>query len=214
VDDDFAEDAPPQDPAATLRMIEEQRAAAARLVNPDPRIYYWPWGFAWLIGFAVFFLRYGPDGRVFVDLPGWLPFVVQTTLIVAAGAVVGIGSVRAYRHIEGDSSRRGRYYGLAWFIGFASLFTVAGRVAEYVPEDLQGLLWAGIAVGLTGVLHMAGGAIYLDRNLFALGLWISVINLAGIFAGPGWHSLIVAVLGGGGMIVAGWVLARRQRAWR
>ena len=78
---------------------------------------------------------------------------------MAAGAVVGIGSTRAYRHIEGDSSRRGLYYGLAWFIGFASLFTVAGRVAEYVPEDFQGLLWAGIAVGLTGVLHMAGGAI-------------------------------------------------------
>ena len=121
----------------------------------------------------MFFLRYGPDGRVFVDLPEWLPFVVLITLIVAAGAVAGIGSARAYRHIEGDSSRRGLYYGLAWSIGFASLFTVAGRVTEYVPDDLQGLLWAGIAVGLTGVLHMAGGAIFLDRYLFALGLWIS-----------------------------------------
>ena len=174
-------------------MIEEQRAAAARLLNPDPRIYYWPWGFAWLIGFTVFFLRYGPDGRVFVDLPGWLPFVVLTTLIVAAGAIVGIGSTRAYGHIEGDSSRRGRYYGLAWFIGFASMFTVAGRVTEYVPDDLQGLLWAGIAVGLTGALHMAGGAICLDRHLFVLGAWISVINLVGVFLGPGWHSLIIAV---------------------
>ena len=83
-----------------------------------------------------------------------------------------------------------------------------------MPEDLQGLLWAGIAVGLTGVLHMAGGAIYLDRNLFALGLWISVINSPASSPGPGWHSLIVAVLGGGGMLVAGWLSARRQRAWR
>jgi uncharacterized membrane protein YecN with MAPEG domain len=195
-------------------MIEEQRAAALRLVNPDARIYYWPWGFAWLISFTVFFLRYGPGGRVFVDLPGWLPFVVMIILILAAGAVAGIGSARAYRHIEGDSSRRGLYYGLSWSVGFASLFTVAGRITEYVPDDLKGLLWAGIAVGLTGVLHMAGGAIFLDRYLFALGLWISLINLAGVFVGPGWHSLIVAVLGGGGMIVAGSVLARRQRAWR
>jgi hypothetical protein len=211
VDDDFADD-PPRDPAATLRMIEDQRAAAARLVNPDPRIYYWPWGFAWLIGFAVFFLRYGPNGRVYVDLPEWLPFALLLTLIVAAGAVAGVGSARAYRHIAGDSSRRGLYYGLSWAVGFASLMTVAGRIAQYVPDDLQGILWAGIAVGLTGVLHMAGGAIFLDAYLFALGLWISVINLVGILFGPGWHSLVVAVLGGGAMIVAGWVLARRQRA--
>ena len=195
-------------------MIEEQRAAAARLVNPDPRIYYWPWGFAWLISFTAFFLRYGPDGRVFVDLPEWLPFALLVTSILAAGAVAAVGTARAYRYIAGDSSRRGLYYGLSWSIGFASLFTVVGRIADYVPDDLQGILWAGIAVGLTGVLHMAGGAIFLDRNLFALGLWVSVINLAGVFAGPGWHSLVVAVLGGGGMIVAGSVLARRQRAWR
>jgi hypothetical protein len=50
---------------------------------------------------------------------------------------------------------------------------------------------------------MAGGAIWNDRWLFFLGAWTSVINVAGILAGPGWHSLIVAVAGGGGMLVAG-----------
>ncbi len=41
--------------------------------------------------------------------------------------------------------------------------------------------------------------------LFALGAYISVINMAGVLVGPGWHSLILAVLGGLGMFVAGWL---------
>jgi hypothetical protein len=66
-------------------------------------------------------------------------------------------------------------------------------------------------VALTGALHMAGGAIYRDRSLFVLGAWTSVINIIGIIAGPGWHSLIVAIAGGGGMIVAGTLQWRKLR---
>jgi hypothetical protein len=203
VDDDFADDEPPRDPAATLRMIEEQRAEALRQTNPDPRIYYWPWGFAWLVSFTFFFLRFGPDGRVFVDFPLWVPFAVQVATIVVAAAITGIGSARTYRHLAGDSNRRGAYYGMAWGVSFVGLMVVAGRIAEFVPDDYQGILFAGIAVGLTGALHMAGGAV-------ALGLWISVVNLVGIFTGPGWHSLVVGLFGGGGMVVAGWLLARQR----
>jgi hypothetical protein len=60
-------------------------------------------------------------------------------------------------------------------------------------------------VALTGVLHMAGGALWNDRVLYVLGISISVVNVIGIIAGPGWHALTVAVLGGGGMLVAGFV---------
>ena len=58
---------------------------------------------------------------------------------------------------------------------------------------------------------MAGGAIWLDRDLFRLGVWISVINLAGVLAGPGWHALVVSVAGGGGILVAGALARLRQR---
>jgi hypothetical protein len=60
-------------------------------------------------------------------------------------------------------------------------------------------------VALTGALHMVGGAIYRDRSLFTLGIWTSVINVVGVLFGAGWHSLIVAVLGGGGMLLAGYL---------
>lgn len=48
---------------------------------------------------------------------------------------------------------------------------------------------------------MSGGAVWHDRSQFALGVWLSAINVIGVLAGPGWHSLVVAILGGGGMLL-------------
>lgn len=208
-DDD---DTPPADPAAALRLIQEQQASASRQLYPDLRFYYWPWGVAWLVGFALFFLRFGPDGRVFVDLPEWLPLTVLFTLLAGAGAISGIAGARAYGQVTGDSNRRGAWYGIAWFLGYLTMAVTNSQISDHLPEDLAGLLWAGSAVGLTGALHLAGAAVWLDRGLLVLGTWIIVINVVGLLAGPGWHALVIAVAGGGGMLIAGTVTWGRNRA--
>ncbi|GAB3948283.1 hypothetical protein GCM10027614_45070 [Micromonospora vulcania] len=168
-------------------------------------------GVAWLVGFGLFFLRFSPDGRVLLRLPDWLPLTVLFVLLAAAAAVQAVAGARAYGQVSGDSARRGRWYGCAWALGSVTVYAVLGRVSGHLPHDLAGLLWSATAVGLTGALHMAGGAIWLDRDLFRLGVWISVINLAGTFAGPGWHALVIAIAGGGGILVAGALARARQR---
>src|SRR5688572_26183899 len=95
---------PPADPAESLRLIARERAAAGRGLTPDPRLLLWPWGLAWLIGFGVFFLRFGPDDRVFVDMPEFLPLTVLLGLITLAGIVTGIVGARAGRQVTGPSS--------------------------------------------------------------------------------------------------------------
>ena len=205
------EERPPAGPAETLRLIEEQRAAAMRQIRVDDRLWYWPWGFAWLIGFALLFLRYGPDGRVFVDLPEWLPVAVLVALLIAAGVVSAMTGTRAYGQLSGDSARRGAYYGWAWTVSFVAIAVILGKVTASLSHELAIMIWAATSVGLTGALHMAGGAIWLNRPLFQLGVWISVVNVAGVLAGPGWQSLINCVAGGGGMIVFGVVAARWKR---
>jgi hypothetical protein len=197
------DDLPPLDPAESLALIERERAEAERRLTPDPRLLLWPWGIAWLIGFTVYFLRFGPDGRIFVRFPDWLPLVLLLALMIAAGIVTGITGARAGRWVSGPSSSQGAMYGISWSIAFAGMATVLARVSDYLPEPQVNLLWAGVMVGLTGALHMAGGAIYNDRSLFILGAVISLVNIVGVIAGPGWHSLILAVAGGGGMLVAG-----------
>jgi hypothetical protein len=197
------DDLPLGDPAESLRLIERERANLERQLTPDPRLMFWPWGIAWLVGFGLLFLRYGPDGRVYVDLPGWLPLTALLTLILAAGAITGIAGARSSRDTAGPSSRQGAMYGITWSVAFSGLAILFSQFNGVLPDAQLGLLWAGGMVALTGALHMAGGAVWCDRNLFILGAWTSVINVAGILAGPGWHSLIVAIAGGGGMLVAG-----------
>ncbi len=197
------------DPAESLRLIEQERAAAERVLTPDPRLFLWPWGVAWLIAFTVYFLRYGPDGRTFVALPDWLPLLLLMTLMMAAGLVTGVAGARAGRWVIGRSSRQSAMYAIAWSIAFTGMGTVLARVSDVVPEPQLNLLWAGIMVGLTGALHMAGGVIFIDRSLFGLGVFISLVNIVGVALGPGWHSLVLAVAGGGGMLVAG-ALARAR----
>jgi hypothetical protein len=199
----------PMDPAESLRLIEQERAQAERSLTPDPRLFLWPWGFAWLLGFTVYFLRYGPDGRIFVDLPGWLPLATLLGAMIVAGVITGVTGARAGRWVSGPSSTQGAMYGISWSIAFAGLSTVLARVSSVLPEPQLNLLWAGAMVALTGALHMAGGAIYQDKWLFGLGAYISVVNVVGVLIGPGWHSLILAVAGGVGMIVAG-VLAHAR----
>ncbi|RAO17134.1 hypothetical protein MED15_01832 [Micromonospora noduli] len=208
---DLDDDSPPTDAAAALRLIRDQRSATARRLDPDARLLYWPWGVAWLVGFGLFFLRFPPGDQALAHLPGWLPLTVLFVLLAAAGATQAVVSVRAYGQVTGDSARRGQWYGYAWALGSVSVYAGLGRISEHLPHDLAALLWSATAVGLTGALHMAGGAVWLDQDLFRLGVWISVINLIGAIAGPGWHPLVVAVAGGGGMLVAGALARRRQR---
>jgi hypothetical protein len=197
------DDAPLASPADSLALIARERANLVRDIVPDPRLMYWPWGFAWLLGFGLLFLRFGPDGRVFVDLPQWLPLTVLALLFIAAGVITGAVGARSALQTRGPSSRQGLMYGLTWSIAFFGMSMLFAQFGELLPEDKAGLLWAAGLVALAGALHMAGGAIWNDRRLFILGAWTSVINVVGILVGPGWHSLIVAIGGGGGMLLFG-----------
>jgi hypothetical protein len=190
-------------PAEALSLIQRERANLVRDIRPDPRLMYWPWGFAWLLGFGLLFLRFGPDGKVYANLPDWLPLTAMLVLFIAAGLVTGYAGSKPLRRTSGPGARSGVMYGVAWSLAFASLSVLFSRIGHELPTEQAGLLWAGGMVALTGALHMAGSAIWQDRQLFVLGAWTSVINVVGIIAGPGWHSLIVAIAGGGGMILAG-----------
>jgi len=134
-----------------------------------------------------------------------VPLTVLLGLIVVAGTITGIVGARAGRQISGPTSRQGAMYGFTWSVAFSGMAVLLSRLSHLLPVPEANLLWAGAMVAVTGVLHMAGGTIWNDRDLYVLGVSINVVNIAGIIAGPGWHALVVAVLGGGGMLVAGLV---------
>jgi hypothetical protein len=191
------------DPAESLRLIRHEQTNLTRMLTPDPRLMYWPWGFAWLIGFGAIFLRWSPGNRELVAMPDWLPLVILTVVLIAAGAITGVAGGRAARQVAGPSSRQGLMYGLTWSLAFAGMSAVFAQFSDVLPSDRLELLWGGGLVGLTGALHMAGGAVWNDRQVFVLGAWTTLVNVVGIVFGVGWHSAIVAVAGGGGMLLLG-----------
>lgn len=205
------EDRPPASAAETLRLIDEQRAAAERSLRVHPLTFFGPWGLAWLLGFGVMFLRYGPDGRIFVPMPGWLPLALLFALLIGAAVISGYIASRTYRHIRGPSSVQGAMYGVAWFVSFTGMGFTLSRFDDALRGPDLSLLWSTVAVGLVGALHMAGAAIWRDRLLFGAGVWITLINVIGTVLGPGWHSLVISLAGGGAGVVLGTVLWLRKR---
>jgi hypothetical protein len=195
----------------SLRLIEAQRDAAVRSLSPDPRLIYWPWGLAWLIGFGLLFLRHGPHEQVRVNMPDELPLAMLFALMIIAFLVSGFAGARANRQITGDSSVRGLRYGLSWLAGFAGNAAVCAHFSKLLPPPEVSLLWAATSVGLVGVLYLAGSATWQSPDLFVLGIWLTISNIAGVLAGPGWHSLVISVAGGGGLLVAGFVARLRWR---
>jgi hypothetical protein len=204
-----SEDQPPASPAESLRLIREQRAEAARSLTPDPRRVYWPWLFAWLVGFGAFFLRYGSDGDGLVAMPEWVPMATLFGLMAVALVVMTVELFRAGRQVAGETAAKGTMFGVAWAVAFIGLGVIGGYLSDYLPPAQVGLFWAASSIGLVSVLYIAGAAIYSDRTMFVLGCWLAAVNMAGVLAGPGWHALIVSLAGGGGGLVLAYLGWRR-----
>ena len=192
----------PLSPEASLALIVEQQQVTQRRLDIDPAIFLVPWGVAWLVGYGLLFLRYGPDDRVLLSMPGWLPLLTLYALLVAAGAISGVAGFKATHGIAGESAERGTMYGWSWFLAFAGFGVLSSRFEPYLPPAQFGLLMGSLPVFITGILYMSGGAVWRDRHQFGFGVWLSVINAGGLLAGPGWHSLVVSLLGGGGMLAS------------
>jgi hypothetical protein len=197
-------------PEESLRLIERQRAAALRKIAPNPLLLYVPWGLVWLIGFGLFFLYFGPDGRHLVAMPAWLPGVVLGVLVALAIGVTIYSSVLSSRGVTGASDERGLYYGMSWFLAFGLMGVLGSRISSHLPGPEAGLYWTATSTSILTVLYVAGAAVWRDRSMFVLGCWVAVVNILGVLAGVGWYALVVSVGGGGGLLVMAAVMYRRM----
>jgi hypothetical protein len=209
-----SDEAPPS-PSEAYHLIERERAQSwSRIVGGAASLYL-VWGAVWFVSFGLTFLRFGLDGAGIVAMPDWLPGIVLTALVLGGIGVTIVMNVRRQAGIVGASSERNLMYGLAWFLAFVMIGVIAGRLSDMLPPEEIGLLWSALSIAAVSTLYVAGAAIWRDRSMFALGIWIAVVNVAGVLAGPGWHSVLLSLAGGGGLLVAGiLILARARRMTR
>ncbi|WP_214409025.1 hypothetical protein [Sphaerisporangium fuscum] len=187
----------------SLRLIEGQRAVTARRLWGGTALFCVPWGVAWLVGFGAFFLHYGlserPYGLISAEAATAVLFAALLLALVATCYMVAKQGALT----RGVSRQRGTMYGLSWFLAFAPMWLIAGHFAPLLHDAEASLLWASLSVWIVSVLSMAGAAVWRHPPMFYLGVWIGVVNSAGVLAGPGWHSLLSSIAGGGGLILFG-----------
>ncbi len=170
---------------------------------------YAAWGTAWLVGLGAMWLSV--RGQQHFRGPSTASAVLLGILIVAAIVVTMVVVVRATRGIEGTSEMQGRLYGLSWPIGFAALFAIEGSLASHgASDEVMGLIGAAGPLLVTSVIYLVASAIWLDRSMFALGVWLAVVTGVGVQTGPVTVLLVEALAGGGAFLVAAAVLSRRH----
>lgn len=203
------EDDAPLDPAEGLAIVAAQRRRVLD-TEVDDRIVFGTWGVLWLVGYTVQWwsaersptgTSTGPAGAVF-------------GVLMVLGLVVTLTHVgRRSRGVRGTSRSVGTMFGLTWFAGFtAQALVVAGVVAAGASPEVIAIVANGLACLVVGLLYMACGAMWRIRAMYLLGVWVIATAAAASLVGTPDGYLVMAVGGGGGMLVGAVVahLVRRR----
>lgn len=195
--EDVDEPLPGDDPAALLALIAAQRESARRRMSPTMAVIGAAWGVAWLTGYGVLYLTF--DG---VASPWWA-FAIFVGLLAGAVVVTAVHSTRRASGVGGDSATVGAMYGWAWVIGFVAAGLIFAGVARAgTPPEVMVVITNGVSCLVVGLLYLAGGMLWREGRMFALGAWIVLIAGLASLAGPATIYLVMALAGGGGFLVA------------
>jgi hypothetical protein len=201
------------DPGSAAELLRQSaHHARARLTANQPLIYA-AWGVAWLAG----------CGAMWLSVLGQHPFRGAAAWAVAilgagggtAGAVTAISAARASRGIGGVSARQGAIFGIAWPVGFASLFMIIGAAWHFgAGPKVTGILGATGSLLVVGLIYVLAAGMWMDWVMFWVGMWLLLVASAGAWTGPVGSLLADAVAGGGGFLLTASWLAWRTRPGR
>ena len=198
------------DVEAALGIISAQRAAVRDTVEPDTRLLFATWGLAWLVGNLLLFVT--ARESTMLTPAGW-SFAIYYVLLAVAVAVTIVHTVQRSRGVVGPSGRSGAMFGWAWTISFVGVFlTMTGLMEAGASPQVINLGWSALSCLLVGILYLAGGAMWQSTVLYALGGWIVVVAGASTLAGLPGSFLVMALAGGGGLLVG--ALASHVREYR
>jgi hypothetical protein len=182
-----------------LALVDEQRRQAATSLFPGPTPILAAWGCTYLVGFGVLWLTAGRHGA----FATWGATLILAGLGVLASAVAVARMARLGRGVEGPSRRSAVMFSWCWPATLVGVFAFdVGLSRHGVPEAALSLLWPGSFLLVGAVLFLTGGVLFGDRAQFGLGLWSLAVAAASTFAGRPGNFAVLALAGGGGLLVA------------
>ncbi|WP_040166003.1 hypothetical protein [Microbacterium gorillae] len=199
------DDETPLDPAEMLALVKRsQLDTARRAATLIPWILI-TWGVAWLIGFGLLWLAYGPG--VIGETVAWVVFAVLMILGVVASAILGTRATRGTRDTKAENMA-GLLFGLACMAGFISVGVLGYALAKAGMSFEVGALYYPSMYGLIiGVTYLFGGATWRTPYPAYVGGWLIVVSLVAPFVPFPLHYLVFSIAGGGAFLVAGIIFA-------
>lgn len=203
------DDLPPgTDPAALLALIAAERERTRRRTAPTLAVIGTAWGLAWLVGYLTLYGTF--DG----EISPWWAFATFGGLLMLAVVITAVHTARRSSGLRGESATVGAMYGWTWVIGFVAAALLFGGVAraDAGPETMA-LVSNGVSCIVVGLIYLAGGMLWREWRMFALGGWIALVAGAASLAGPPTVYLVMALAGGGGFLLAALLdgIASRRR---
>lgn len=194
------------DLATALAIIAAQRQRADD-TRPSGAVLFALWGAAWFVGYGAFWLTSRDDGR-----PSLPAVVVAITVGVVALVITIVHVMHRTRGIAGASARQGALYGLAWPIGFLAQSMIVGGLGRAgASDEVTALAANAIAALVVGLLYVAGGLLWDATSMYVLGAWMALTGAAAALIGVPESYLVMALAGGGGMLVGAVVVKVRAR---
>lgn len=186
----------PLDPAAALRVIDEQTAEVGTRATNTQAILFAVWGLAYLVGFGA--LALDPSATTVYS---WRIVVFGCAMFAGIATSFGLGA-RFGSGVRGPSRSAGLMIGLTWLLVFASSGFISRAIFESdIAPKKAFMIVAGISVLLVGALYTAFGAMSNDVPFFLLGVWFLVVDGVAMLVGTPTYLTIMALLGGGGFLV-------------
>lgn len=196
-------------PEESWAIIDAQRREVRQRLGVDDRVLYGAWGIAWSIGYVAMFLGADDEGR-----PGGIGSVVFAGLIIAAIIVTIVHAEQRARGLGGAGGRLNARLGATWPVAFVATFVIFGAMfSQGLEGPGVGVITNALPCLVVACLFMGSGAAWNDARQFRLGIWIAVVVSVASVVGPPYLYLVMAILGGGGFLVAAAIdhLERRRR---
>ncbi|PRZ41290.1 hypothetical protein CLV47_11015 [Antricoccus suffuscus] len=186
----------PLDPAAALRLIDQQTTAVSTRANNTQALIYAVWGLAYLIGFGA--LALDPSATTVYS---WRIIVFGCAMVAGIAASFGLGA-RFGAGVRGPTRRAGIMIGLTWLLVFVASGFISQAIFQIDMAPAKAfMIVAGISVLLVGALYTAFGGMGNDIPFFLLGVWFLVVDAIAMLVGTPTYLTIMALLGGGGFFV-------------
>lgn len=191
------------DPEESLQIIRETLAKVRRHLSFGTGPIYKVWGATWLVGFVLTdAITRGPLRGVIGE--GWIG-----AMWIAITGLAGLYTYRFFRRQPVEADARLRFL-LAWVIAFTLMGFTTGSMGA-AGLALHGVQFAVFAIFTAAVIYAVTGAILFDNVQVGVGLWLGIANVISLRLGLDAYPLAIALLGGGGLVVAGFVDDRVNR---